>query len=82
MTRWRPLIALGAGTGMSRSARASTMIALPWLVLATTGSPALTGLVGFAEMALYVLAQALGGPLTDRLGARRVRHHRRPAQRG
>ena len=48
------------------------MIALPWLVLVTTGSPALTGLVGFAEMAPYVLAQALGGPLTDRLGARRV----------
>ena len=48
------------------------MIALPWLVLVTTGSPAKTGLVGFAEMAPYVLAQALGGPLTDRLGARRV----------
>ena len=36
------------------------------------GQPSQTGLVGFAEMAPYVLAQALGGPLTDRLGARRV----------
>ncbi|MPZ59714.1 MAG: MFS transporter [Propionibacteriales bacterium] len=32
----------------------------------------LTGIVGFAEMAPYVLAKALGGPLIDRFGARRV----------
>ncbi len=72
MRRWRPLIALGAGAGISLVGTRLTMIALPWLVLVTTGSAARTGLVGFAEMAPYVLAQALGGPLTDRLGARRV----------
>ncbi|MBU1305629.1 MAG: MFS transporter, partial [Alphaproteobacteria bacterium] len=37
-----------------------------------TGSPVLTGLAGFAEMLPYVLAKALGGPLIDRLGARRM----------
>ena len=41
-------------------------------MLTTTGSPVLTGLAGFAEMLPYVLAKALGGPLIDRLGARRI----------
>ncbi len=50
-----------------------SMIAVPWLVLTTTGDPLLTGLVAFAEMAPYVVLKALAGPLVDRLGARRVR---------
>ncbi|WMT86619.1 MFS transporter [Pelagibacterium sp. 26DY04] len=49
-----------------------SMIAIPWLVLTMTGDPVLTGVVAFAEMAPYVIAKALGGPLLDRLGARRV----------
>ena len=49
-----------------------SMIAVPWLVLTTTGSPVLTGLVAFAEMAPYVVLKALTGPVVDRLGARRV----------
>jgi len=49
-----------------------TMVALPWLVLVTTGSPAQTGLVGAAELAPYVLACALGGPVIDRIGGRRI----------
>ena len=49
-----------------------SMIAVPWLVLVTTGSPVLTGLVAFAEMAPYVVLKALAGPVVDRLGARRV----------
>jgi len=49
-----------------------TMVALPWLVLVTTGSPAKTGLVGAAELLPYVLACALGGPLIDRVGGRRI----------
>nr|WP_243437349.1 MFS transporter [Streptomyces sp. FH025] len=47
-------------------------IALPWFVLATTGSATMTGLVAFAEMAPYVLVKALTGPLVDRLGPRVV----------
>ena len=46
-------------------------LAIPWLVLVTTGSAARTGLVGFAEMAPYVVAQAISGPVVDRFGLRR-----------
>jgi MFS family permease len=49
-----------------------SMIAVPWLVLTTTGSASLTGLTGFAEMTPYVVAKAFGGPMIDRLGGRRV----------
>lgn len=54
-----------AGTRLS-------MVALPWFVLTTTGSASKTGLVGFAEMLPYVVAKAFGGPLIDRVGARRI----------
>lgn len=47
-------------------------IALPWLVLTETDSPALAGLVLTAEMAPYVIAKALGGPLVDRYGPRLI----------
>jgi len=49
-----------------------TFVALPWLVLVTTGSATRTGVVAFAEMLPYVIATAAGGPLIDRLGARRM----------
>jgi Na+/melibiose symporter-like transporter len=49
-----------------------SMIAIPWLVLTTTGSAVQTGIVAFAEMTPYVVLKALAGPLTDRLGPRRV----------
>jgi MFS family permease len=47
-------------------------IALPWFVLVTTGSAAQTGLIAACELAPYVAAKALGGPLVDRLGPRVV----------
>ncbi|GAA3756858.1 macrolide resistance MFS transporter Mrx(A) [Streptomyces tremellae] len=47
-------------------------IALPWFVLATSGSASRTGLVAFCEMAPYVLVKALTGPLVDRAGPRVV----------
>jgi MFS family permease len=49
-----------------------TMVALPWLVLVATNSPGKTGVVGAVELVPYVLANALGGPLIDRIGGRRV----------
>ncbi len=49
-----------------------SMIAIPWLVLTTTGSPTRTGLVAFAEIAPMVLFKAGGGPLVDRVGPRRM----------
>jgi MFS family permease len=54
-----------AGTRLSQ-------IALPWFVITTTGSPAQTGLAAFALMGPYVMAKALGGPIIDRIGPRRV----------
>lgn len=49
-----------------------SMIAIPWFVLSTTGSATQTGLVAAAEITPLVLFKALGGPLLDRLGPRRV----------
>jgi predicted MFS family arabinose efflux permease len=49
-----------------------TAVAIPWLVLVTTGSAIRTGVVGFAEMLPYVLVCAAGGPLIDRVGPRRM----------
>jgi MFS family permease len=55
----------GIGTAMST-------VAVPWLVLTTTGSATATGVVGFAQMTPYVLLQATAGPLVDRIGLRRA----------
>ncbi len=49
-----------------------SMIAIPWLVLVTTGSAVQTGLVAAAELTPMVLFKASGGPLVDRVGARRM----------
>jgi MFS family permease len=68
----RPLTGLLAGMLISTLGTAMTAVALPWLVLVETGSATRTGLIGFAEMTPYVLVQALGGPLVDRLHPRRA----------
>ena len=68
----RPLLALATADTISLTGTRLSMVAIPWLVLTLTGDPVLTGLTGFAEMLPYVLAKALGGPLIDRLGARRI----------
>ncbi|MGH8980075.1 MAG: MFS transporter [Acidimicrobiales bacterium] len=73
MTRARrPLAGLLTAVGISTLGTRMTFLAVPWLVLTTTGSAALTGIVAFAEMAPYVGVQALGGPLIDRVGAKRT----------
>src|SRR6218665_2922426 len=72
MKSHRAFVSLAVATVLSTSGTRFSAIAIPWLVLTTTGSPVLTGLVGFAEMLPYVLAKALGGPLMDRIGARRI----------
>jgi Major Facilitator Superfamily len=68
----RPLAGFLGAVGVSALGTRMSFLALPWLVLTTTGSATLTGVVAFAEMAPYVTVQALGGPLVDRLGAWRV----------
>ena len=67
-TLWGYLVAVAISITGTRV----SMIAIPWLVLTTTGSPTKTGLVAFAEMAPLVASQVLSGPLTDRVGARRM----------
>lgn len=49
-----------------------TFVALPWLVLISTGDPTAMGVVAAAELLPFILAQALGAPLVDRLGPRRT----------
>lgn len=66
------IVALFTADGISFLGTRMSALALPWFVLVTTGSAAKTGLVAFAEMLPYVLVSGLGGPLVDRIGARRV----------
>lgn len=66
-----PLYGLVLGYGISQLGTAMSGLAIPWLVLVTTGSATRTGLTGFAEMAPYVAVQATAGPLADRAGLRR-----------
>jgi MFS family permease len=70
--RRRGLWAFLAAEVVSVTGTRMSMIAVPWFVLITTGSAALTGLVAFAETLPYVVVLGLGGPVVDRLGARRV----------
>ncbi len=68
----RPFVALALAEILSIAGTRLSTIALPWLVLTMTGDPVLTGLAALAEMLPYVIAKALGGPVIDRIGARRV----------
>lgn len=71
-TRRAPVVGTLVAEGVSFLGTRVSMIAIPWFVLSTTGSAALTGLVAAAEITPLVLLKALGGPLLDRLGPRRV----------
>lgn len=49
-----------------------SMLALPWFVLETTGSPTKAGLIALFELTPLVLSKIFGGPIIDRIGPRRV----------
>jgi MFS family permease len=66
------LIGLLTANAVSLTGTQISQIALPWYVLNSTGSAVVTGLVSFSSMGPYVLVKMLGGPVIDRLGARRV----------
>ena len=68
----RPLYGWLAAETVSLVGTRVSMLALPFFVLTTTGSPEKTGLVAVAEMLPLVLLKVLGGPVIDRVGARRV----------
>ncbi|RLK59096.1 MFS transporter [Actinokineospora cianjurensis] len=67
-----PLLALLAATAFSACGSIMTVLAVPWFVLATTGSAARTGLTAGAEVVGVVIASLLAGPVVDRLGRRVV----------
>ncbi|MFF9900171.1 MFS transporter [Streptomyces longispororuber] len=68
----RPLGGVLAAMAVSLTGTRISVVALPWFVLATTGSATRTGLVAFCEMAPYVMVKAFTGPLVDRIGPRAV----------
>lgn len=72
MSTRKPLYGWLTAEAISLTGTRVSMIALPWFVLTTTGSETKTGLVALAELAPMVLLKVLGGPIIDRVGARRV----------
>lgn len=67
-----PLVAFLIANVVSICGTRVSTIAIPWFVLMSTGSPVKTGAVALAEMLPLVLSKALGGPLIDRVGPKRV----------
>jgi MFS family permease len=72
VTRRAPLVGGLVAEGISFLGTRISMIAIPWFVLSTTGSATQTGIVAAVEIAPLVVFKALGGPLLDRVGPRRV----------
>ncbi|WP_176604620.1 MFS transporter [Streptomyces lycii] len=68
----RPLSGVLTAMAVSLTGTRVSIVALPWFVLVTTGSATRMGLVAFCEMAPYVVAKVLTGPLVDRTGPRAV----------
>lgn len=67
----RPFFALMTANSVAQVGHMMTSVAVPWLVLETTGSAARVGLTGAAIAIGAVVPALLGGPVVDRLGLRR-----------
>ena len=67
-----PLVAFLVANVVSICGTRVSAIAIPWFVLVSTGSPLKTGLVAMAEMLPLVVCKAVGGPVIDRVGPKRV----------
>src|SRR5215207_8824150 len=70
--RGRALFALVAANAVSQLGNVIAVVAVPWFVLATTGSAARTGIAAFATTLPLALGAIVGGPIVDRLGVRRA----------
>src|SRR5690348_15936824 len=66
------LLCLIAANAISQLGNVIAVVALPWFVLETTGSAALTGLTAFCTTVPLALGAVVAGPLVDLLGARRA----------
>ena len=67
-----PMMGLLIATLTGMIGRNLSVVALPWYVLATTGSAARAGAVGFAVFLPGLMAGIMGGVLVDRFGYRQV----------
>ncbi len=67
-----PLVFLLLGSGVSSLGNTMAALAIPWYVLTTTGSAALTGVAAFVNGGVLVISALLGGAAIDRIGARRA----------
>ncbi len=65
-----PLVGLLAAHTVSLTGNTITLIALPLYVLATTGSPAATGITGAVATVPIIIGGAFGGVVVDRAGYR------------
>jgi MFS family permease len=72
VTRRVPLLALYTADAISLSGNAVAQLAIPWFVLVTTGSAALTGLAVLFSFLPIVLASFFGGVVVDRMGFRQA----------
>ena len=68
----RSLFALLTANAVSLTGNVFSMLAVPWFVLQTTGSPVRTGLAAFASTLPVVVSATLSGTLVDRIGLRRT----------
>jgi predicted MFS family arabinose efflux permease len=70
--RVRPLIPLVVANAVSLTGNVIAAVAVPWLVLTTTGSAALAGLALFASAAAAVIGGLAAGRIVDAVGATRA----------
>ncbi|NOL42289.1 MFS transporter [Kribbella sandramycini] len=68
----RGLVILFVADVLSAVGSRITMVAIPWLVLVTTGSASRMGLVAAVELVPYIVVSIMAGPLIDRLTPRRT----------
>ncbi len=66
------LISLFTADILSALGTRVSAVAIPWLVLTTTGSAAKMGVIAACEMLPYALTGVLAAPLADRFGHRRT----------
>ena len=66
-----PLSAVLIANAISVTGNRMVLLAIPWFVLETTGSPVKTGLAGFFTF-LPVVAAGFLGPIVDRMGLKRA----------
>jgi len=64
--------ALFTANAISMVGNMLAFVAIPWFVLQTTGSAALTGITGFFSALASVIAGFFGGAIVDRLGFKRT----------